>query len=441
MLGKLQKNERELFRTRLEDLINPNHELALLAKQIDWQYFENEFAPYYSHTGAPSVPIRTMVGCLMLKYLYNLRDERIPEYWVRDVYFQYFCGAVFFEHKFPFDPSDFVHFRNRVGEEGIAKIFAYSVKLHGEEVPKQTKFVLSDTTVQENNTTFPTDAKLCKKAIDKCNKIAEKEGIKQRHKYKKESKQLVRDTYNGKHPKRYKQAKKAKKRLKTIANSMLRELDNKMNEQQKDAYKDVLDIYKRTVNQTKNDKNKIYSPHKPFTQCIAKGKVHKKYEFGNKVGLITGGKKGKKIILAVKAFIDNPFDGHTIEPLLNQMEINGIPLPKELIYDRGGKGKSEIKGVKIIIPSKPKKSDTQYQKRTKRKKCRTRAAIEPMIGHIKTDYRMQQNYLWGEKGIQINALMAASAWNLKKMMEKLKQNFLQFIFRLFFPQNLFYHAA
>jgi IS5 family transposase len=115
MLGKLQQNERELFRIRLEDLINPNHELALLAKKIDWQYFEKEFKVYYSDKGAPSVPIRTMVGCLMLKHLYNLGDDRLPEYWVRDVYFQYFCGGVFFEHKFPFDPSDFVHFRKRVG--------------------------------------------------------------------------------------------------------------------------------------------------------------------------------------------------------------------------------------------------------------------------------------------------------------------------------------
>ena len=175
MLGKLQdSSQRELFRTRLEDLINPSHELALLADTIDWQYFEEEFKPYYSDKGSPSVPIRTMVGCLMLKHLYNLGDEKIPEQWVQNVYFQYFCGGVFFEHKFPFDPSDFVHFRRRVGEAGIAKIFAYSVKLHGAEVPRQAKFVLSDTTVQENNTTFPTDAKLCKKAIDKCNEIAEK---------------------------------------------------------------------------------------------------------------------------------------------------------------------------------------------------------------------------------------------------------------------------
>jgi len=258
----------------------------------------------------------------MLKHLYNLGDERVPEQWVCTVYFQYFCGGVFFEHTFPFDPICFVHFRRRVGESGIAKIFAYSVHLHGSEVSKQAKFVLSDTTVQENNTTFPTDAKTCKKVIDKCNTISEKEGINQRQRFTRESKQLLRDTYNGKHPKRAKQAKKANKRLKTIANQMLRELDRKLPEELKSYYREDLDLYSRSVNQQKNDANKIYSLHKPFTQCIAKVKPHKQYEFGNKVGLITGGKKGKKIIIAVKAFLDNSFDGHTIEPLLNQMETN-----------------------------------------------------------------------------------------------------------------------
>ena len=104
--------------------------MALLAKAIEWEYFEKEFKPYYSDKGAPSVPIRTMVGCMLLKHLFNLGDEKIPEYCVRDVYFQYFCGGVSVEHKFPFDPCDFVHFRKRVGELGITKIFAYSVHLH-----------------------------------------------------------------------------------------------------------------------------------------------------------------------------------------------------------------------------------------------------------------------------------------------------------------------
>ena len=159
------------------------------------------------------------------------------------------------------------------------------------------------------------------------------------------------------------------------------------------------------------------------------------------VASITGGKKGKKIILAVKAFLDNPFDGHTIEPLLNQMKINKIDLPKELAYDRGGRGKTEIDGVKIIIPSPPKRTDTQYDKQSKRRKCRARAAIEPIIGHLKSDFRMQQNYLSGVKGVQINALLAATAWNLKKMMEKLKEKFLQFIFQLFLAKNFYYTAG
>jgi IS5 family transposase len=81
------------------------------------------------------------------------------------------------------------------------------------------------------------------------------------------------------------------------------------------------------------------------------------------------------------------------------MKYNELKMPKELVYDRGGKGKSEISGVKIILPSPPKKTDTQYQKQTKRIKCRTRAAIEPIIGHLKSDFRLVQNYLWGEVGV------------------------------------------
>jgi len=148
-----------------------------------------------------------------------------------------------------------------------------------------------------------------------------------------------------------------------------------------------------------------------------------------------------KIILVIEAFLENPFDGHTIEPLLNQMKLNEIALPKELAYDRAGRGQSEINGVTIITPAPPKKTDSAYQKRTKRKKCRARAAIEPIIGHLKTDFRMQQNYLWGEKGVKINAFMAATAWNLKKLMEKLKKDFLFFIFQRFFPKKINYLAA
>lgn len=423
MLGKSPIKQGDLFRPMLESFIDKSHELVLLADKIDWHYFEQEFEPLYSKTGTPSMPIRFMVGCMMLKHLYNLGDERIPGSWITNPYMQYFCGEVHFQHKFPCDPSDFVHFRKRIGEKGIGKIFAYSVQMH-EDKTIHTNFVLSDTTVQENNTTFPTDAKLAKKIIDKCNKIAEREGLAQRQSYKRVSKNLVRQTFNGHHPKRAKKARSAQRQLKTIASRLIRELERNFDEQLSKKYKKNIDIFKQIIAQKRHDKNKIYSIHKPFTQCIAKGKSHKPYEFGNKVGLITTTRKKRKIILAVKAFLNNPFDGHTIEPLLDQMGDNTIKLPKELVYDRGGKGKSEIKGVKILIPSPPKAKDTEYQKRQKRKKFRTRAAIEPIIGHLKTDFRMAQNYFHGEAGPQINAFMAATAWNLKKMMEFLKEEFL-----------------
>lgn len=120
-----------------------------------------------------------MVGCFLLKQLHSLGDERIAESWFRDVFFQYFCCGEFFEYKFPFAPSDFVHFRNRIGEDGVGKI----IYLHEKQVPRESRFVLSDTTVQENNTPFPTDAKLCKKVINNCNKIAQAENIGQSRRY------------------------------------------------------------------------------------------------------------------------------------------------------------------------------------------------------------------------------------------------------------------
>ncbi|MDR0729952.1 MAG: transposase [Prevotellaceae bacterium] len=190
MTGRLpDKNQRELYRSLLVDMIDKRHELALLADTIDRQYFEEEFSPLYSSVGAPGVPIRLMVGCLLLKHLKNLGDESLPKAWIENPYMQYFCGMRCFEHVFP------------------------------------------------------------------------------------------------------------------------------------------------------------------FTRCIAKGKPHQPYEFGNKVGLITTGRAGKKIITAVQAFLDNPYDGHTIAPLLEQMRANRLPLPRELVYDRGGKGCKKINGVQIITPA------------------------------------------------------------------------------------------
>jgi len=402
-----------MFRPFLEDFINMQHELVLLAQHIDWSYFENEFAPLYSKTGQPAMPIRLMVGSLMLKHLYNLGDETLVKEWIMNPYMQFFCGRAHFEYEFPCDPSDFVHFRKRIGTDGARKIFSYSVKLHGKAAQQQR--VVSDTTVQGNNTSFPTDAKMAKNVIDRCHAIAQKEGVKQRQSYVRVSKHHLRDTYNSTHPRRAKKAKKATKKLRTIAGRVIRELQAKLPESVQRTYEQELDLFTRAITQERFDKHKIYSLHKPYTACIAKGKAAKPYEFGNKVGLITTAKSG--IIVAIDAFMGNPHDSKTIEPLLAQVQREQNWLPTELIYDRAGKGQKSILGVTITTPDKPKKSDTSYQKRNKRAKFRRRASIEPIIGHLKTDHRMQQNYLHGADSCQVNAYFAACAWNLKKFMK------------------------
>lgn len=421
MIGKSpNQSQMNLFQPLLKEFINMNHEMVLLADKIDWKYFEETFSGYYSNTGQPGMPIRLMVGCLMLKRLENLGDETLAQAWIMNPYMQYFCGEAHFQHKFPCDPSDLVHFRKRIGEAGIEKIFAYSVRLHGRDA--MSKQVLSDTTVQENNTTYPTDAKLAKRIIDKGTRIAKQEGVIQRQSYTRVSKQLLRDTFNSQHPKRRKKAQKAQKKLNTIAGRILRELQHKLPEEILPDYQDELARYQSVLNQKISDKNKIYSLHKPFTACIAKGKAHKKYEYGNKVGLLLNPKN--LVILGIDSFEGNPHDSNTIEPLLSQMENNFNYLPQEVVYDRGGRGKPNIKGVTISTPKPLKKSASAYQKRKTRRKFRRRAAIEPVIGHLKTDFRMGQNYLNGRNSPKINALLAATGWNLKKMMEKLKQELL-----------------
>lgn len=427
MIGKTPSQEqRNFFEPLLTDFINDRHELVLLARKIDWKYFEKEFENLYSPTGQPAHPIRFMVGCLLLKRLYNLGDETLAEAWIMNPYMQYFCGEAHFRHRFPCDPSNLVHFRKRIGEEGVEKIFFYSVSLHGPKA--KSKVVLSDTTVQENNVTFPTDAKLAKKVIDKCNQIAKRENITQRQTYTRTSKQLLRDTHFAKHPKRKKKARMAQKKLRTLAGRQIRELYRILTPESLAQHKKELEMYLQVIQQKRTDKNKIYSLHKPFTCCIAKGKAHKTYEFGNKVGLLLNPKS--LVILGIESFKGNPHDSKTIEPLLNQVKKHLHYQPAETVYDRGGRGKSEINGVKISTPKKPLKNDSISQRRTKRKKFRRRAAIEPVIGHLKTDFRMEQNYLHGTSSPKINALLAATGWNLKKMMNLLKEQSILLFFKI-----------
>lgn len=424
MEGKLpNQNQKNIFSQVLKELLNPNQELFILSNRIDCKEFENSFSELYSHTGQPGVPIRTMVGLLLLKRIYNLGDETVMEQWLQNPYFQYFCGESEFQWKPPCDPSDMVHFRKRIGKQCAEKIFQMSVETRKKEI--KTRDVLIDTTAQEKNITYPTDAKLLLKVIKQCNKIAKQEKLPQRQTYIRTTKKLLIKQRFAHHPKRKKEARASLRKLRTIARRLLTELERNLTEPLQEQYASELINFKKVVDQKKTDKNKIYSLHEPETACIAKGKAHKKFEFGSKVSFSVV--PGANIIVGILNFNGNPNDTTTLEPALENIEkISSIKF-KNAIVDRGYKGKKEINGVTIVSPKAPNQKQP-YCKTTMRKKCRSRAAVEPVIGHTKYDCRMLINYLKGTIGNDMNANLAVAAYNLRGLLRKIKKEILWPIF-------------
>jgi len=434
MVGKIDKSPQlSLFEIPLKTFINMKHELCILSSEIDWDSVEEDFSGYYKNFGRPSIPIRKIVGLVLLRQIYNLSDEAIIDRWIENPYWQYFCGEHVFQKTKPMDPSEFVHFRKRIGEEGSEKLLKLSIKLFGKEACE--KEVLIDSTVQEKNITFPTDSKLHKRIVDKVNRIALKEEVKLRQSYKRTVKQLMIDQRFRNHPRRKKKANAAARRLKTIAGRLVRDLERKLNEDEKKKYLADLELFLKILSQKKGDKNKIYSIHEPLVRCIAKGKEAKKYEFGNKTGIVLT--KNSGVIVGAIAFEDNPYDGNTLQQHLEQVEMLTGNKPKVGIVDRGYRGRKKINGTEIISPKPLGKTATAYQKRKARIRFRARAGIEPVIGHIKHDHRMLRNYLKGTAGDKINTMLAAAAFNFKKKLNRIKVELSYF---LIFIQDLIFSA-
>ena len=436
MIRKPKDKQQTSFYTTFEEQLNHTHPLYLLANKINWQEFEEVFKHYYSEDiGAPSKPIRLMVALLILKHIRNLSDESVVEQWSENAYYQYLSGEDVFAADQPCVPTELVEFRKRIGEAGVELILKESIRVNGKD--SQEKDATTDTTVQEKNITFPTDSKLHKKIITHCKAISDKENIDLRQSYTHTIKKLTLLQRFRNHPKNHGKARKADKKIKTIAGRLVRELERKL--PAINDYQLELDLYKKILLQKRNDKQKIYSVHEPDVQCISKGKEHKKYEFGSKVSITTT--KNSGVIIGAINIPLNDYDAHTLGPAIKQQQqLTGHVLENDYV-DRGYRGVKNVLGTNIIIADNN-RNKTAYQKQKLRQGLRRRAAIEPRIGHLKSDHRLSRNYYKGVFGDNINVMLAAAAMNFKRMMNKWKTNpplyfFLKQLYIIIFKKSYF----
>lgn len=435
MLSKKNKtHQSDLYRSELENIINLKNPICRLSETIPWHEFESGFEKFYRlDFGRPAKAIRLMVSLLILKQMYNESDETVVSRWCENPYWQYFSGEDYFQWQLPCDPSELTRFRQRIGVEGVEKIFAISIKVHGKS-GMETE-VIPDTTVQEKNITFPTDTKLHLKIIEKCQKLSEKYSISLRQSYRATAPRLRFETRYVRVPSRAKYGRKAIAKLKTIAGRLLRDVERKLPDEAKSENAKIFDVMRRALEQKRDSKNKIYSLHEPEVSCIAKGKEHKKYEFGSKASVLITKKSG--IIVGALSFSGNPYDGNTLEPTLLQSErLRGIKSDKALV-DEGYRGRSKIGETEILRVHQKKKE--KYSKYKWRQFFRRRASVEAIIGHLKSGCGLVRNYLKGTVGDDINLMLSASAFNFRKLLSKIAFIF-RFLFsnfyRIFFLVNL-----
>lgn len=406
---------KQLFEvTPLTDTLNQDNPLVILAKKVNWNFLVDYFTKFYDpRVGRRILPIRLMIGMLLLKFMFDLSDEDVISNWQENIYYQAFTGAQAFVKKAPCSPSQLTLFRQRIKIDGCEMILAESVRIHGKKILE--KYCITDTTVQEKNITYPTDSKLILKAIKLMLKIGEFLNINFRSKFVRETKDLKSKINFGKSQLKNDQKIKYIERLRTIAKTLFTVFNKNLPEYSKKFYliKKLCWALNKVITQTKKEKNKVYSIHEPQTKCIIKGKAGKKFEFGSKVSLVIS--KKSKIILGILNFTENLFDGDTLAPAIEQLSRlhNGYK-PESLTGDRGYRGRHEVKGVKILTPYDKTNGILGMAHRLICKLLRARTTIEPIIGHLKEDHRLSRNRLKGVLGDRINPLLAGAAFNLLK---------------------------
>ena len=410
----------DLLRPRLVDMIDARHELVKLAALIDWEFFEREWASFFpSHQGRPATSPRLVAGLMYLQHAFKLSDEAVVARWVENPYYQHFTGETFFQHRPPIDPSSLVRWRKRIGEEGVEWLLTKTIeagRAAGAVTDKSLKRVAVDTTVMEKTIAHPTDARLYERARALLAGLAKEAGIDLRQSYARLAPRLAVQVGRYAHARQFKRMRKALRQLKGYVGRVRRDLRRYLQDIPEGALRgrvlEALWLVGRLLEQTPKSKNKIYALHEPEVDCISKGKARVRYEFGTKVSLATTLDGG--FVVGARSFPGNPCDGHTLASALEQVAILTDQVPALAVVDRGYRGHG-VETTKVLI-SGTRRGITPLLA----KLLRRRSAIEPEIGHMKTDGRLARCPLKGRIGDAVFAVLCACGHNIRKILAHLR---------------------
>jgi IS5 family transposase len=405
--------QRELFQIDLEQLIDMKHPLVQLGMRIDWASFEQALgATYHPTHGAPGISTRLMVALHYLKYQHDLSDADVVSVWVENPYWQHFSGERYFQHQVPIDASSMTRWRQRLGEAGAEQMLRVTIETGikmGAIGPAQLKRINVDTTVQTKAIRFPTDARLYNRCRERLVKLARQQGIVIKQSYQHVGKRLVLDASRYAHARQMKRARAATRKLRTQLGRVMREIERQVTEPTEKLAK-LLETAHRIHAQQRHDKNKVYSVHEPEVECIAKGKAGKPYEFGNKVSVAVTSRGGW--LVGAKSFTTNPYDGHTLAAQMKQVKSMIGERVGEVHVDMGYRG-HDYTGRATVHVDKRRRGRTS---RTLWRWMKRRAAVEPSIGHLKVEHRMERNRLKGVAGDTLNAILSAAGMNFQKLL-------------------------
>jgi IS5 family transposase len=407
----------DLFRERLEAIIDVRHALVRLAGIVPWSRFEEAFGRFYRPLGRPAKPTRLMVGLHYLKHVHDLSDEEVVARWVENPYWQFFCGFDFFQHEVPIDASTMTRWRQRIGPAGLEEMLKASVAVAldtGVARPSSLERVSVDTTVQPKAIAHPTDSRLYWKALQTLVRQAKRYGIALRQSHTRLAKGAMVRAGRYAHARQFRRMRRALKQLRTYLGRVYRDVGRKIagNPALEARFARLLGLIERLMAQKPKDKDKLYALHAPEVVCIAKGKARTPYEFGAKIGIAVTNREG--LVLAAKAFAGNPYDGHTLAATLDQAAaISGVAAERVYV-DKGYRGHDYAGAGRVMIAG-----SRRGLTATMRRELKRRSAIEATIGHMKTDGRLDRNFLLGHAGDAINALLAAAGYNLRLVLAAL----------------------